>query len=235
MEMVSYLNFLVYGDPGAGKTHLLGTAQDHVDTSPMLLIDVEGGTTTLRKRKDLDVISVRSIKDIEDAYKELYASIDVENNSMYYKTIGVDTLTEMQKLDMRDIMREVIQRRPDLDPDVPSMREWGKSAEHIRKIVRGFRDLPCNTIFTAHAAADVDNQTNVKTFYPQLPGKLKAEIPGFLDVVGYLTAVHEGDTITRQIQFAKTQRVMAKDRTNALGDVMQAPTIPMMWEAINAS
>lgn len=202
----------------------------------MLILDIDGGVVTLRKKPGIDVVSVRSMEDIEKIYTTLYNSIEGEgsNRSMYYKTIGIDTLTELQKLDMRDIMRLVVQARPDLDPDVPSMREWGKTQDHIRKVVRGFRDLPCNVIFTCHNASVTDNHTNVTSMYPDLPGKLRTQITGFIDVVGYMTAVREDETTVRRIQFAKTQRVLAKDRTAALGDVMENPTIPMLWEKIHS-
>lgn len=157
-DSLKYLNCLFHGEPGSGKTFLCGTAQDHKDTSPLLIIDAEGGTTTLRKRSDIDVVQVRSIDELNDVFAKLDESVDEKTNSMYYKTVVIDSLTELQKVDMVGIMREVTMKRPDLDPDVPSMREWGKSQEHIRKIVRAFRDLPCNTLFTAHTNPDRDNE-----------------------------------------------------------------------------
>jgi hypothetical protein len=46
-------------------------------------------------------------------------------------------------------------------------------------------------------------------------------------------ADNNGGTITRKIQFAQTRRVIAKDRTDSLGDVMENPTIPMMFNLIH--
>ncbi len=218
---------LTYGEAGVGKTTLLGTAEDVKDTSPMLLLDVEGGVVTLRKRKNLDVIAVRSMQQVVDIHRELH------NNPGYYKTVGFDSLTELQKLDMRELMREASGRNPNQDEDVPSMREWGKSGERIRRIVRAYRDLPMNTLFTAHTIIEKD-ANGLTTYAPSLPGKLRAELPGFLDIVGYMyTFVEEGVT-TRRIQFAKTKNVVAKDRTDSLGDYLDNTSIPDIWKLIKS-
>lgn len=224
-EVVTHLNLLVYGDPGAGKTYLAATAQDHAETSPVLFLDVEGGTTTIRKRKDVDVKRISSIDELVQTHKLL------SDNPGFYKSVVIDSLTELQKLDMVGIMKELVQRRPDLDPDVPGMREWGKSAEHVRRIVRGFRDLPMHTIFTALSQVERD-ENGVVTYYPSVPGKLKMEVPGFMDIVGFLTSTIEQEETQRRIQFAKTRRVIAKDRTGSLGDVVEFPTIPLLWSLI---
>ena len=233
-ESVPWFNLLIYGDPGAGKTHLCGTAMDHKLTHPMLVLDVEGGTVTLHNRPDVDVIQIRSMDQIVRVHGELV------RNEPYYKTVAVDSITELQKLDMRTVMQEQYDKRPDTtDKDVPSQREWGKSGERVRRVVRAFRDLECHVIMTALATEREDEKTKKIITYPSLPGKLRSEIPGFFDVVGYLRAVQErGDgsssevVINRIMQVVGTDRVIAKDRTGKLGDLIKNPTIPDMWEII---
>ena len=228
-EQLKWLNMLVYGEPGVGKTYLAGTAQDHDATSPVLILDIEGGTTTLRHRQDIDVKQIRTIAELEQTYAALK-----DTNEGYYKTVVIDSLSELQKVDMRDIMRELILKRPDLDPDVPSQREWGKSSEHMRRIVRGFRDLDMNTVFICHVDIQRD-ESNVEKRAPMLPGKLKMEVPGFMDIVGYLSTAIENDETVRRIQFAKTRRVIAKDRTASLGDIVESPTFPLLWERMHST
>ena len=231
-EHVEWLNLLIYGEPGVGKTYLAGTAEDDPRTSPVLFLDIEGGITTIRHRSKIDVPPpLRNIKDIEKMYDKLYKS--VTNGKLYYKTIVLDSLSELADVDMRSIMEEAWRRNPDkVDKDVPSQREWGKSRSHMRSIVRAFRDLPCNIIITAHSAT-LQEEGQPTKYMPGFSGKLRTEIPGFMDIVGYLYAENEQGVIVRKLQTQGTRRVVAKDRTDALEDVVENPTLPDMWETIH--
>jgi hypothetical protein len=228
-EAVEYINALIYGPPGSGKTHLFGTAGLHPDLHPALLLDVEGGMMTLRGVKGVDVLPVRSVDELLQKHEELR-----KDDSGYYKVVGIDTLNELQDIDMKFVLNQRNQKRPDLKDDPPSMREWGLCRDHMRRIVRAFRDLPMHTIFLAHS--DTSKDEEITSYAPMLPGKLQKELPGFVDIVGYLSSDsrQQGKEvfIERKLQFANTKRVMAKDRSRALGDVLENPTLPLMWELI---
>lgn len=230
-----WINAIFYAEPGGGKTHLLGTAADHPDTSPVLIFDVEGGLRTLRKfpnKKNIERIPVRSMDDIKNKYNELYKAIN-EGGTIPYKTVGIDSGTELTDLDMRYIMKDAYSKNPDkVNIDVPSQREWGIARQHMRTIIRAFRDLPCNVIMTAQVGTLQEEGQPIK-YFPGFAGKLRTEVPGFFDIVGYLSADNEGGAIVRRTQFVGTRRVVAKDRTGALGDVLENVTVPMMWNLIN--
>jgi|SRR5215471_2515996 len=235
-EIVDWLNLMVYGDPGAGKTWLAGTAEDDPRTSPVLYLDCEGGVTTIRHRRNIEVVPVRSIPQLEDIYNLLYYSIDSETGKIPYGTVVIDPITELADLDMRTIMKQAYQAKPEtVDIDVPSPREYGKNRNHIRLIVRGFRDLPCHVILTATAGRDQDSSTPpIISYHPGFAGKMVREIPGFMDIVGYLYADATTGEVVRRLQVQGTRRIQAKDRTNRLGGVVLNPTIPMIWDMIQA-
>ena len=225
---------MVYGEPGVGKTYFLGTAQDHKATSPLCIIDIDGGISTLRHRKDIDVIQVRSIKQLTEAYRTLFQAIPSDGKKFPYGTIGIDTLSELQALDLVEVMRQFSKVNDKIDPDVPDQRGYGKSSTHMRQLVRAFRDLPCNTIFNCHAGSDRDNNMKMIVF-PKLVGKLRIDIPGFLDIVGYYRSESNGDGVTRYMQFQKTETAIAKDRTGAFDAVEVDPTIPILWDKLQTS
>jgi phage nucleotide-binding protein len=193
-----------------------------------LLLDIEGGTVTLRKQKDIDVEQVRSIDQIVEIHNDLRV-----NNNGYYKSVAIDSLSELADLDMRDVMRQMLQRQPGRDADVADKREWGIVRTHMRRIVRAFKDLEMNTFMTALSMKDKDDVTGAVTFYPALAGKLRTEIPGFFDVVGYMYARTDGEGVTRRIQFQKSEKVTAKDRTDSFGQWQDNVMIPDLMELLH--
>lgn len=229
---IEHINALIYGEPGVGKTYLLGTAQDSKDTSPLLILDIDGGIQTLRHRKDIHVIQLRSYEQLIGVYQQLFNSI--KNGKMPYGTIGIDTLSELQKLDIGKIAIDFANDNAKLDGDVPDMRAYYKSGEHMRKVVRAFRDLPCHVIFNCHTGTDKDN-FNRTTYFPALPGKLRSDIPGFLDIVGWLRAEAVDGEVKRYLQVQKTEATIAKDRTNSLLPIEEDPTIPKLWDKLKLS
>jgi len=243
-EVVHWINALIYGEPGVGKTYLCGTAEDHPDTTPVLYLDIDGGVTTLRHRSSLHVKAVRSIEKIKrgdeqilginEVYEMLFQSIDKDTGKMPYKTVVIDRLDELADIDMRYIMRDAFNRSPEkVDIDVPSPREWGINRSHIRKLVRAFKDLPCHCLFVAGVTVFQEEGQPTK-YSPGFAGKLRTELPGFVDIVGYYyNEVNSQGEVARKIQFQGTRRVQAKDRTGSLGMELVDPTIPMMWSLIN--
>jgi phage nucleotide-binding protein len=235
-ESISWLNMMIYSEPGVGKTYFCGTAMDHKDTAPLLMIDIDGGVSTLRKRRDVDVIQVRSVNQLIGAHRDLYNAIpaDPKKGKFPYGTVAIDTFSELQSVDLAQIMKVFARMNDKIDPDVPDQRGYGKSLSHMRDIVRMFRDLPCNTILTCHAQSDRDNNMRMIHF-PKLTGQMKVVAPGFVDIVGYYRAEADKDGVTRYMQFQKTESAIAKDRTGAFAPVEIDPTVPSLWAKLQES
>lgn len=223
-ERSSYFNMLIYGESGTGKTTLAGSADMVPNMRPVLFIDIEGGTESLRHSyPEVDTVRVQNWKEMQDVYNFLYEG-DHE-----YQTVVLDSLTEIQKFNMYQIMSDLMQKRPDLDPDVPGMREWGKNLEQIRRMVRGFRDLEMHTIFTALSKSEKNQKTGATSTMPSLSGKLASEVAAFLDVVVYYYVKQIGDgsdaEFKRLLLAQKTDDVIAKDRSGKLPMIIEGPTM----------
>jgi len=196
------------------------------------MIDFEGGTESLvRNYPDVQQVRVENWKQMQAVYDELH------RGQHGFQTVILDSLTEIQKFNMYEIMLDLMTKRPDLDQDVPSMREWGKNLEQMRKFVRGFRDLKMNTIFTALKKEDKNEKTGMVTTLPSLSGKLSGEVAAFLDIVGYYYVKRIGsgeDAVDKRLLLTKkTETVIAKDRTGQLDLVMEDPDMQMVFDQIN--
>jgi hypothetical protein len=229
-ERSPFLNMMIYGDSGVGKTTLAGSADAVPAMRPVIFIDVEGGTESLRNSyPDVEVVRVKTWAQMQGVYNELY-----NDKGETYRTVVLDSLTEIQKFNMYDIMARQTVLKPEMDPDIPSMREWGKNIEQIRKFVRAFRDLSVHTIFTALATSDKDMRTGAITLKPGLSGKLSGEVSAFLDIVGYYyvreVSVNGEDQQLRLLCTQKTERAVAKDRSGRLPAIQEKPTMTSLFE-----
>jgi hypothetical protein len=105
------------------------------------------------------------------------------------------------------------------------VREWGKNIEQTRRIVRGFRDLPMNVIFTALANSDKDQKTGKTQVRPYLSGKLASEVAGFMDIVTFLYVKVKDEKLMRLLLTRATETHVSKDRSNRLPPLLEEPTM----------
>lgn len=233
------LNILIYGASGTGKTTLCGSADEVPEMRNVLVVDLEGGTESLRNNySDVDTVRVKSWTEMQAVYDELHKG----NHS--YNTVVIDSLTECQKFNMYTIMTNLVNRKTDegkdVDPDIPSVREWGKNIEQMRKFVRAMRDLPIHTIFTCLEQQIKDDKTGSIAIKPMLSGKLADEVAAFLDVVLYYyvkeVPVEGGEAeIKRVLLSRRTARHTAKDRTSKLPTLMVDPTMQEIYNTMYKS
>jgi len=222
-----HVNMLIYGESGSGKTTLAGSADEVPEMRKVLILDIEGGVLSLKSRyPNVDSVRIKSWDDMQRVYDELY-----EGNHGY-NTIVVDSLTELQKMSMDEVMRKLVAQHEERDADVPGIREWNINIEQTRKFVRAFRDLPVTTIFTTLSKVDVNKRTGNSRTKPSLAGKVADEVAGFLDIVSYLYTKEVDGEQQRILLCGATQDNVAKDRTDKLSQVIQKPTMAIIWKAI---
>lgn len=181
------LNILLYGRSGTGKTTLIGSAP-----KPLLILDIrEKGTTSIRNIKDTFVLSLHSWKDFEDAYWFL-----MSEEGQKYKTIAVDTITQLQEFALEQIRGS--------SKGLVSRKTWGEASELLKAWIMLFRDLPMNVIFTAQdrqtKGSDEDGEDMDSAIIPEVGPYVMPSVAKIMnaavDIIGN-TFIRERVTVTK--------------------------------------
>jgi hypothetical protein len=237
---------LIYGDPGSGKTWLAGTAQDHPGLRNVHFFNVDGGMYTLAERGDISATDVRSLDHLE---AELFRITSGDEKYKGVRTFVIDNITELQTLNLEDIVREELRkktrREKDATIDDVYQDDYGKSTKQMARILRGFRDIPFNVLYIAHRKDKMRKKSDViEESKPSLTEKLCTAVMGYMDFVWYLytmdvpTPVDEqGRTANVTHRFLLTQPFngfICKTRgtkfSTNLGMCLQDPTMPDIYE-----
>lgn len=187
------MNILIYGDPGVGKTHLAGTAQDVPDMADVHVFNIDGGIMTLASRGDIHATDIHSVNDLE---QELFKIANKDPKYAKTKTVVIDNITELQTLSLENItMREYgnrIKKNKTYSIDEVYLEDYGMSGKQLARVLRGFRDLPIHVIYIAHRKDKMRPGTNVlDESKPNLTDKLCTAVMGYMDFVWYLYTADE--------------------------------------------
>lgn len=217
---------LIFGPSGAGKTTLLGTANDDPRTAPMLLLDFEGGVASLVGR-DIDIVSIRTWTDYNEAYEYL------RQGDHKYQSVAIDSVSETHVFALLTALESEASARR--NPDLLQQGDYGIALVQMRKLLRRFRDLPLHVFYTALAMADNDKRLGTIQ-KPSFAGKAADEVPGIVDVVGYLGLAEDDEGETHRVLLLRDHPGYAvKIRVptgSEVPDMIVDPTIGMLLDVL---
>jgi hypothetical protein len=218
---------LFFGQPFSGKTFLLGTANLDERTAPILILDFEGGETTL-DGTDADIWTIRSWKDYNEAYDFL------AKGKHEYKSVGVDSLSETHMFALLSILEKEASKRD--DGDQIQQNDYGRANVQIGRLVREFRDLPYHIFFTAWSKDEKDPKVGLVKV-PLLSGQLATTVPGMMEVVGYLgLSQPKGEAPTRGLILSGDAKFRTKVRTKfgvEPPEYIEDPSISKLMDALH--
>lgn len=219
-EVPRYVNLLLYGGFGVGKTYLSATAP-----SPLIL-DFEGGTLGVPESSEAKILRP-GLKELDPLMMEL------QGGSHPFKTLVVDSLTELQRRVMDALIFEEYDRSGGRrDPDFATLQDWGRITQRCRRLVRYLRDLPMHVVFVA-LEQEVEKD-GVMTVVPALPPKLLVDVCGFVDVVARLTCHEVESGVTRYLHTAPSPMFVAKDRSGKLPPHIESPDLASVFAMITS-
>lgn len=228
-----YPNLMVYGNSGVGKTVFCGS-----DDKVLFIAPEDKGTLSAKRRgSTAQKWPIHKWDDLSDAYNYLYDMVE-ETGELPFKWLAIDSLTELQEMGMRTILKEVIEGNPSRDPDIPALQDYLKNQRMVRRMIQGFNELPVMCIYTANVLQYTNAEGN-EALLPNIKGGAKQghtyakEICGMMTSFGYLKVRRVKDTdaseeagktvkreerqiIWKETVTASDGTITAKDRTEVL-------------------
>jgi len=165
------LKALIYGPAGAGKTHLITTLP-----KPVLVLDFEGGVTTLINADGCDIVPIASGQDLHDAIAML-------RQSQRYASVAFDGLS----LFVRRRASELRQSKERL-----TWEDWQKLTSELRAVVLPLVHLPVHLLLTClpRYLREKDERGRevgpIIGAAPDLTPALTRDLVAACDLVGYL-------------------------------------------------
>lgn len=228
-----FLKALIYSEQGDGKTTLAASCKGMPDFDEVLLINIDKGDLSIRNAGidwarigiDENGISTKSIiKDLEDI---VFSIVARKPGFEKYKTIIVDTLTELQTQDLEDIAghKERI-----------SQPDYGQDTKKLRKICSLIRDVPLNVILTAQVKKIYEGPPDALKLTEIRPALTESAAKAFMEAVDHVWFLYVNPDKKRIMVTNKQGVVKAKTR-NAdfqalLGDKLESPTMVGIYDKL---
>jgi phage nucleotide-binding protein len=167
---VSSVNMLLYGPPGCGKTTFAATAPG------VVIIDYE-----LKAEKSLalhpDIPLLKPNRD--DTLPDIVDYCIREK----YGTICIDTIDRLFDILMVQMLRKLNRSRPEI-------QHWGMIMDVIKYEVLKLQAARCHVLLLCHETEERDTDptagSQVMNVRPNIPTKLRVQVPAIMDIVGYM-------------------------------------------------
>lgn len=190
---------ILYGSTGVGKTWQAATFND------VLYINVERGDRTIR-HTDITAVTIRDIVEFAKVLAALKA--DIEAGTCQFKTLFVDSATDLYKQALKKETRDAHDNNPKQDADVPSQREYLKVGSKIDRCINFAKELKLDVIFTA--IEDISQDENkIETTMPAMSPFVRNSFFQYSDFVLHMATDRDGK---RTIRTANAARIRAKCR-----------------------
>jgi hypothetical protein len=224
-------NFLVYGNSGAGKSHLTGALPK------ALLLAFEPGWETIRRiakenSNPMRIVQIATAERLDAATRWLESGgwKDFE----WIILDGLSTLQVKMTLNFAAVAHEANPAKR-VSRNIPDRADYFNAQNAIKDFVARMIDLPVNTFWTAHAMT-IERPDGTQEIWPLIEGKetkVSNYVSGLMHSVGYMAIKGSG----RQILWGSIEHdgttVMARDQFALLPKIHKNPTMQSVLDYID--
>lgn len=198
--------------------------------------------TELQKRSMDRIIDIKhggtwnQIGDTEDG--DIICASDDEDGSEEEKQAAEQEAAKQAALAATSDDTDMVTGFADFEVKAATLPDYGSNTNQMRKVVRAFRDLPMNVIFTALEKEVKDDLTGELYTRPALTDKLSEDVYSYVDIVGYYYVKQNKDDETkldRILQVQPFKNRTAKDRSGRLGNGVLNPTFKRIMALITGA
>lgn len=215
-------SWLVYGEPGAGKTRFAASSAEVPELGRALLVDLEAGSASIENvyTEDIDVIRPSDWPETKQVLEALL------NEEHPYQTVIIDTVGKLMQF---------MEPFADKKGGNNKFEKWAILADTTLEFIELLHRSGMSVMVLAHTDSEKDELTGKVTKMPYFLGrKTGKEGPKIFDIIGYLYVdkhPETGDPL-RVLQTEGFDGIIAKDRTDKLPVLMGNPTMTKAYDAI---
>ena len=193
----TFLNLLVYGQAGAGKTSLIRTLPNPI------ILSAESGLLSIADA-EMPYIEIDSIETLKEAYSWLTQSDDAKG----FESVALDSISEIGEVCLAGEKKTAKDVR----------QAYGALAETMGEIIRAFRDLPNRHVYFSAKVEKTQDDMGRILYAPSMPGsKVGQSLPYFFDEVMALRVERDAEGVIQRGLMTESDGLwQAKDRSGKL-------------------
>ena len=170
-----FVNMLVYGRVGVGKTVLGATGP-----APILYLDLDDGLLSVRRPRpelaeELGIpvgqIYFERATNWEEFVKSIKRVYSLRRSPGFFRTVVLDNVTTAQVFCLQGKLGELSVER------LPERTDWNLVLQQLRAAILLLCNLPCNVLLIAH------EQDKGGMIGPAIQGAAYRQIPGMVDLM----------------------------------------------------